>query len=200
MEKKTPVIISIDEIKETIDGYNPKMAGKFHLESAKKADKIFQDVVKNSQIENVILLAGGSASGKTEYIHTYLEEDKAIIFDSTLPTLEGAEIKIKLCQKYSKKVEVILILPDNLQTVYAIFLSRDRVIENEVFIRTHSNSRKTVLQLVSRDDIRIRIVESSLVNNKVNYKEIEFDSRLKMIEYLGEMQYSEEEIRKLIQP
>lgn len=200
MSKSVPIIISIDEIKESLEGYDPKKAGEFHYQSAKIADKMFQETVKNSKIKKVILLAGGSASGKTEFIYTYLSEESAIIFDSTLSTIEGAEIKIKLCRKYSKKIEVILIVPDNLQTVCAIFLSRDRVIENEIFIRTHSNSRKTVLQLAKRDDIGARIVESSMVNNKVNYKEIEFDSRLKIIEYLDEIQYSENEVRKLIQP
>ena len=90
-----PHIVSIDDLKEKIEGYSPEQASEFHVESAKMADAEFGKAVKNHKIDRVIFLGGGSASGKTEYLHTCLVDENAIIFDSTLSNPEGARIKIK---------------------------------------------------------------------------------------------------------
>ncbi len=56
-------IISIDEFKKQIQGYDPKRAEEFHSQSAKMADKAFENALKNSRYSKVILVSGGSASG-----------------------------------------------------------------------------------------------------------------------------------------
>jgi hypothetical protein len=64
-------VISIDEKKESIKGYSPKDANKFHIESAKTANKKFDQELKKIKNKNVILMCGGSASGKTEFIEKF---------------------------------------------------------------------------------------------------------------------------------
>ena len=113
----TTYIISIDDIKEQIEGYSPERAGEFHVVSAKIADTEFGKIIKNSESKKVILLAGGSASGKTEFLHTYLHEEDAIIFDSTLSNPEGAKIKIEKAKKYGKKVEIYYTIEDIIKEV-----------------------------------------------------------------------------------
>lgn len=66
------------------------------------ADKMYDEAVKRRSERKVILLAGGAASGKSEYVATYLTSTRAIILDGTLPTTRGAEIKIEKAIKQQK--------------------------------------------------------------------------------------------------
>jgi polynucleotide 5'-kinase involved in rRNA processing len=76
-------IINPDDCKEKIEGYDPARAEDFHRESAKMADKEYEKTLKNSDCKEVIFLCGGSASGKTEFVDSYLKNFDAIILDST---------------------------------------------------------------------------------------------------------------------
>jgi hypothetical protein len=57
-------IISADEIKKTLQGYNPGRSEEFHSTAAKLADKAFVQALKDQSEETVILMCGGTASGK----------------------------------------------------------------------------------------------------------------------------------------
>ena len=119
-------IISADEIKKTLPGYNPAESESFHSESAKRADRQLEEALKSRPEKTVILTVGGAASGKTEYISTYLKQSETIVFDGTMPTLEGAEIKIGKVLKAGKKVEVHLVMPASLNKAFFAFLNRER--------------------------------------------------------------------------
>src|SRR4051812_41143969 len=100
------IIISSDEIKKSLPEYSPDKAELFHHESAKMADKDFARAIKETSFREVILLSGGAASGKTEFLATHLTRKKCVIFDTTLNTEEGAKIKIhKINEK--KKIPII---------------------------------------------------------------------------------------------
>ena len=75
------LIISADEIKKQLPNYSPAKAEFFHHESAKRADKLFSHALKDSSFNKVILLSGGTASGKTEFLSTQLIDKDWIIFD-----------------------------------------------------------------------------------------------------------------------
>jgi len=67
------LVIDIDKIKELFPGYSPDRASEFHCDSAKEADKIFNiELKKEPKGRNIILMCGGSASGKTEFVDTYI--------------------------------------------------------------------------------------------------------------------------------
>src|SRR5580698_6696468 len=97
-------IISADELKKTLPGYSPDKAEVFHRESAKLADKQYEQAMKERPEPFVILMAGGTASGKSEYVSVYLQSEDAIILDGTLPTIAGAAIKIKKAIKTQKHI------------------------------------------------------------------------------------------------
>jgi hypothetical protein len=97
-------IISADDIKETLPGYTPDRAEAFHITSAKMADKAYAKALKERPEDRVILMSGGTASGKSEYVSAYLVNNEAIILDGTLPSLEGASIKIRSARKAGKSV------------------------------------------------------------------------------------------------
>jgi hypothetical protein len=111
-------IISIDELKKALPGYAPEKADIFHIESAKLANKLFDQELKKIKNQEVVLMCGGSASGKSEFIEKFFitEKFEGIIFDSTLANIEGTKIKIKEIKKSGNVPIVCFILPDDLRT------------------------------------------------------------------------------------
>lgn len=194
-----PVLISIDESKKDIPGYLPQDAEKFHALSAKLANKHFDKEIKRSKSSEVILMSGGSASGKTEFLAVYLADFDGLIFDSTLSTKHGAEIKINQIKKFKKKPIIYAIFPDDLKRAFLAFLHRDRKFSDSHFYRTHSGARKTLLEIAENyPEIDIQIHESSFVNNVITFKKLVFKSKKEQIEFLKSNQYTEAELLNLI--
>jgi len=195
-------IISADDIKKGLPGYDPEHSDVLHRESARLADKDFEKALKTRQEKKVILMSGGTASGKTEYVSAFLAKKNVIVFDGTLPTLEGAKIKIKKAMKCGKKVEIHGVMPDDLLIAFIAFLNRDRKFPPEHFFRTHSTCRKTLLE-IARDmpDLTIRIFFSESIINKqqidTRFTELTIPNRGALIEYLEQNQYTENELKQM---
>jgi len=193
-------IISADEIKKTLQGYDPERSEEFHSASAKLADKAFAQAVKERSEETVILMCGGSASGKSEYVSVYLEDKPVIILDGTLPTFEGAKIKIGKALRAGKAVEVHCVMPESLLVAFVAFLNRERKFPVEHFYRTHSSSRRTILQVAKHfPNIEIKLITShGAEGSGMSFTEMEFESRGALIEFLESQQYTEVDIRNKI--
>ena len=176
----------------------------FQRESARLADSAYAEAVKERPEPLVILMAGGTASGKSEYVSAYLDDEDAIILDGTLPTFIGAEIKIKKALKASKRVAVRCVLPESFLVAFVAFLNRERKFAAEHFYRTHSNTRKTVLAVATAfPDIAITIIESNVTGypdeeSVMNFKELSFVDRAALIEFLNQQQYTEETIKQAV--
>lgn len=155
------VIISADEIKKSLPDYDETKSDQVHTASAKLADKEYENALKSRSEPTVILLAGGAASGKSEYVSAYLANQDVIVFDATMRSFGGAETKIRKAQKASKAVEVHLVIPESLVTAFDAFLNRDRKFPEEHFYLTHSCARKAVLEVAQNFDVLIKIVQSS---------------------------------------
>lgn len=193
------IIISADEIKKTIPGYNPAESHLVHTQSAKMADALFAQTVRDATLEKVVLLSGGAASGKTEFVSAYLTGAPYIILDGTLPSIEGARIKTEKALRYGKSVEIMAVWPSDLRVAYAAFLQRDRKYPDEHFYRTHSHSRKALLQIAKSDlDVTIRLFENHIDNNDLLFDEYIFWSKDQLIEKLEQSQYTEQEIIRIV--
>lgn len=194
------VIISADQIKETLPGYHPELAGEFHRDSTRLADKQYEEAVRATDFAQVVLLSGGSASGKTEYLSAYLAEESAVVVDGTLPSLKGFQIKKRTAENHSKHVSVHAVIPDDLQRAYSAFLERDRKYDEEHFYRTHADSRQTILEIARGfPDTEIRIVESYIeADGSMSFAVVQFPSREVLIDYLESIQYAEDEIRRYV--
>ena len=116
-----PIIISADELKKELPNYSPEKSEEFHHESAKRADKLFDQALKNKEYKDVILLSGGTASGKTEFLSTQLVQKDCIILDATLATINGAEIKIKKIIRAGKIPTIYAVIPDDLKRAFIAF-------------------------------------------------------------------------------
>ncbi len=193
-------IISADEIKKSLPDYSPEKAEAFHRESAKLADKTFEVALKKNPFKEVILLSGGAASGKTEFLVTQLIRRKCIIFDATLDTVERAKIKIRNILGRKKKPVIYAVIPDNLKRAFIAFLNRDRKFSDEHFYRTHSGSRNTLLWIaLNYPNIEINIVESSYTENQIlQFAKIQFDNRKYLIDYLTSLQLTESDIISVV--
>jgi hypothetical protein len=196
-----PTIISADELKKQMPNYSPEKVEEFHRESARQADKIFAKELKTSVFESVILLSGGTASGKTEFLSTQLNNQKSIILDATLSTELGAKNKLRQIIRAKKTPIVYAILPDDLKRAFIAFLSRDRKFSDTHFYKTHSGSRKTLLWIAKNyPQVEMNIIESSYTHTKVlQFAKIEFDNHEQLIEYLSKIQMTEDDIINLIQ-
>lgn len=196
-------IIAADEIKKTLPGYSPEKSELFHRESARLADKQFEQALTDRSKKKVVLLAGGTASGKSEYVSVYLRRRRIIIFDGTLPSFEGAHIKIKKALKAGKQVEVHLVMPQSLLVAFIAFLNRERKFSLNHFYRTHQSSRQTVLEVAkAHPDIAIHIYASDVdfvsSGSTMTFQEISFANRDELIEFLVQNQYTEEAIKKVV--
>lgn len=192
------VIISADEIKKELKGYTPDRAEKFHAESAKMADQEFEKEIKNTSYKEVILVCGGSASGKSEFLATQLANRESVIFDGTLSSTKRAERKLKKIIKENKTPIIYAVIPDDLKRAFIVFLRRDRKFSWSHFYRTHSSSRKTLLWIaLNYSKVEINIVESSYTSSKgLQFIMIKIDNRQKLIEYLIGLQMTEDDIIK----
>jgi hypothetical protein len=195
-----PQYISIDEQKRHIPGYTPERAEEFHVASAKEADKLFTRALKQDPSKTVILLCGGSASGKTEFCSEYLINEDAIVYDGTLSSGHGAQVKIRNIRKAKKKVVVIGVLPDDLKRAFSAFLHRDRQFDDAHFYRTHVGARQTLLWIAEHEpDVDIRLFESTYRRGaSLSFDEFEFYARSRMIAHLKTIQYTEEQIISLV--
>lgn len=193
-------IISADEIKKSLSGYDPAHSEDFHRESARLADREFHEAVKHRSEGHVVLMSGGAASGKSEYVSVYLRDANAIILDGTLPTVEGARIKIRNAQKCGKRVSVTAVMPESLSIAFSAFLGRDRKFSLEHFFRTHSSSHKTLLELAREfPSLEIAIIDSAYQEaGSMGFTEIVFRDRDQMVELLQRRQYTEEQIRNTV--
>jgi hypothetical protein len=196
-------VINADDIKIALPGYNPDRSDLLHRESTKLADASYAKAVKERPEPLVILMAGGTASGKSEYVSAYLQDIEAIVFDGTMPSFTGAEIKIKKAMKAKKQVTIHCVLPESFFVAFTAFLNRDRKFPNEHFYRTHSATRKAVLDAAKQfPDIAILIVISSVQNTGDNpvmkFRELNFPDRGALIEFLQSEQYTEDSIKQQV--
>ena len=190
------LIISADEIKKELQNYSPDKAEEFHHESARRADKLFTNALKENSSKEVVLLNGGTASGKTEFLVTQLSKKDFIVMDATLSTEEFAKNKIRQIVKVSKIPIIYAVIPDDLRRAFIAFLNRDRKFSDSHFYRTHSGSRKTLLWIASNHpEIEINIIESSYTTqDKLQFAQIKFNNKQKQLEYLISKQMAEDDI------
>lgn len=194
------LIIAADEIKKSLPNYSPDKAEEFHHESARQADKLFREALNDQAYKDVILLSGGTASGKSEFLATHLMDKNCIIMDATLSTELGAKNKIRQITKAGKTPIIYLVIPDDLPRAFIAFLNRERKFSDIHFYKTHSGSRKTVFWIAHfYPNIEINIIESSYTSSRnLQFSRIVFENRQKLIHSLAFIQKTENDIISLL--
>jgi len=98
------IIISSDAIKESLPNYDPKYAELFHDKSRIIADERFLKALGENLSKEVILMCGGAASGKTEFLVTQLSKKACVIYDGTAATQQRVAEKINKITKIGKNL------------------------------------------------------------------------------------------------
>jgi hypothetical protein len=196
------IIIDIDSYKEKIEGYDPSHSDKVHVESAKLANKEYEKVLKLNNIHEVILVCGGSASGKTEFIDWHLKHlDNVLIFDSTLSNFEGAVNKIRPALKKDKNIRIVLILSFNITSALLAYKERKRQFPVEHFTRTHSGSRKCFLELLkeysNNSKVKFEIFTKFDKIDYIGYNRLIGDSK-QIMNFVNSFQLTQIQIQKII--
>ncbi len=183
------MIIEVDDYKKKISGYIPDKSEEFHSESAKLADKDFIQQLKTGKYKRIIFMAGGTASGKTEYSTSYLTKKDQLVYDGTLKNYEGFKIKLQNIKRYSKheaKVKVVLIIPFDWVKAFEVFLNRDRKMNTITFFETQIKSKLTVVKILRETKTKVEIYTSYYEEgkNRLGYKRVKILSRNKIANLL----------------
>ncbi len=178
------MIIEVDEYKKKVAGYDATKSEDFHLESAKLADKDFTSFLKSKKYKRIIFMAGGTASGKTEFASSYLIHNDQLVYDGTLKSFDGFKVKLERVERYDKnksKIKVVLILPSDWVKAFQVFLKRERKMRNETFFETHIRSKVTVARVLKETRVRVEIYVSSYEEgkDKLGFTRIKIQSRTK---------------------
>lgn len=157
------MIIEVDEYKKKVIGYEANRSEEFHLESAKLADKDFTDCLKSKNYKRIIFMAGGTASGKTEFASSYITHKDQLVYDGTLKSFDGFRVKLQRIGRYDKNnssVKVVLIMPLDWVKSFEAFLKRERKMKNSTFFETQIKSKMTVAKILRNTKIRVEIFVS----------------------------------------
>ena len=195
-------IISSDDIKKELPGYDPNDAGALHEESTRIADERLTQAIRTRSEKTVILMSGGSASGKSEYVSAYLKNRAVIISDGTSSKYERANRKITQVLESGKKVEMHAVWPMDLEKAFVAFLNRDRKFSAKHFFRTHSSSRKTLLHIAQNSPtIPITVFFSRYQGEghtmDTIFAKVLIENRGQLVAFLNNNQYTEEEIKRM---
>lgn len=153
------MIIEVDEYKKKVSNYDANKSEDFHRESAKLADRDFIAHLKTKKYKRIIFMAGGTASGKTEYSVSYLKYKDQLTYDGTLKNFDGFKIKLSHIKKHSdkSKIKVVLIIPRDLSLSYNVFHARERKMSDVVFFETQIKSKEAVAKILRETKIRVEI-------------------------------------------
>lgn len=159
------MIIEVDKYKNKVSGYTPERSEDFHRESAKLADKDFIDCLRSQKYKRIIFMSGGTASGKTEFAHSYLNKKDQLVYDGTLKDFDGFKIKLQKIKRYDKnntRVKVVLIIPKDWVRAFEAFLKRERKMRPVTFFDTHTRSKLTVARILNETKTRVEIYVSEV--------------------------------------
>ena len=176
------MIIEVDDYKNKIPGYDPNKSEYTHSESGRLADIDFKSALQSKKYKRIIFMAGGTASGKTEYAYSYLNKKDQLVYDGTLKDYEGFRIKLQKIERYDKnksRIKIVAIVPLFVEKSIEAFLGRDRKMPMFVFFETHVKSLVTVAKILEETSHRVEIYVSSVKveTGKLTYVRLKIKNR-----------------------
>lgn len=151
MEKGEAIIIGADDMK---DYFGNDYDIKNHPIYSESANNLFRRAVTESKNETVKFLAGGTGSGKSDFIVPSISEDfDGVVYDSTAWNPDGMLEQIAFVESHGKNAEVYGIIP-NLEKSRAYTFLREQSgkhpVTEKAFINTHSGSIDTMIKVIEQ--------------------------------------------------
>lgn len=171
-------IVSGDEAKFIIPEFAPDKSVPYHEPASGFAKNHYKNLLADpaTQGEPVMIMAGGSGSGKTSALRDVMSQEGkhldgyAAVVDTNLTTLEGANSRIQAALETGRPVEINYVYRDPTDAFVNGVVPRaartGRVVTDQIHADTHSGSLNTVLQLseIYKDNpnVHINVIDNSL--------------------------------------
>ena len=161
------VILDSDEIKKMHPDYDPKNPAELHAESSKINQKLFEKELASGEHDDVIFLAGGAGSGKSEAVVKHIANTPGLVLDGTLKNFKKASANIQKVLD-SGKTPTIKAVYGRPELAYYFNMVRGREVPVNILTDTHIGFRNTISDLHKKfgDDIIIDVVDNTNFLNK----------------------------------
>lgn len=151
IEKGEAVVIGADDLKYY---FGNDFDINRHSLYSKSANQLFERAVTQSKEPVVKFVAGGTGSGKSDFIVPDISEDfSGVIYDSTAWNPEGLFKQMEFVKSQGKTSKVYGIVPD-LRRSRAYTLLREESgkhpVTEQAFVNTHTGSIQTMLKVIEQ--------------------------------------------------
>lgn len=190
-----PVIIDPDALKKVFNDFDPKNHEKYS--TAAKAE--FATALKKNKNPEVVFTAGGSGSGKSEFILKRIEQEghTGIVYDGTMADYSSSIAKIRQAAAAGKTIRIDAILP-RIESAWKFVQKRalktGRGVPLEEFVKKHVGFIKTLEQLVKDGyDVRLLDTRNTFKKSLVAKQGFVTDAN-EVLARLGEVRYNESKL------
>lgn len=202
-----PNIVAGDEAKFVIPGFGPEMSSHYHEPASAvakvKLDRLLADpATKDSP---VLLMAGGSGSGKTSGLQGLLKDkgqsldDFAAVIDTNSNVLSSAETKIQQALQSGRKVDMVYVYRDPVVAFKQGVIPRakriGRIVPISAHLDTHFGSNQVVHQLAEKykDNPNVQILG---INNSGSTSA---GATATSVDQLPKLSYNRDRLRKTLE-
>lgn len=174
IDKGEAIVIGADDLK---DYFNNDYDIKRHPIYSKSANELFERAVKQSKESVVKFVAGGTGSGKSDFIVPDISEGFAgVVYDSTAWNPEGLFKQMDFVKKEGKTSEVYGIVPDLRRSRAYTFLREEsgkHPVTETAFVNTHSGSVQTMLKVIENGG-DVYVLDTRNITSKEQVEEAEY--------------------------
>lgn len=175
IEKGEAVVIGADDLK---DYFGKDYDLKNHKVYSKSANDLFERAVTELKETTVKLMAGGTGSGKSDFLVPDVSENFAgVVYDSTAWNPEGMLKQIEFVKSKGKTAEVYGIISD-LKRSRAYTFKREtegkHPVREQAFINTHSGSIDTMLKVIEQG-VNVYVLDTRDITSKEQVANAEYE-------------------------
>ena len=195
------VILDPDELKKIYNDYDPKN----HKIYSSVNKKLFEYALQNVKNKTVKFIAGGSGSGKSNFVTGVVAENfDGIILDGTLASYDSFVNKLFLAVKYGKKVKVAGIIT-NIRRAWNYTKKREketgRGVPLDIFIDKHIGAVQTMIRIAKENkNVELYLKDTRKIKGKEEAKNARFSRKKdKILAKLEKLNYNKDVIRKKLE-
>lgn len=200
-------IVSADDAKQVIPGFNAEMSGHYHEPSSSIGKAHYSELLADESTKDqpVLMMAGGSGAGKTVSLSKGKDggppvnlDDYSAVIDTNLSSFSSSEKKIQQAKESGRKVQIDYVYRPA-ELAFQGMMKRgkriNRVVPIDAFVDTHIKSLSTIKELAKRyendPDVEINVWDNSGGKGEQKYVSLDF---------LTDKSYNRDELeRKLLQ-
>lgn len=190
IDKGEAVVIGADDLK---DYFGKDYDIKNHPVYSKSANELFERAVTELKETTVKLMAGGTGSGKSDFLVPDVSENfSGVVYDSTAWNPEGMLKQIEFVKSKGKTAEVYGIISD-LKRSRAYTFKREaegkHPVREQAFINTHSGSIDTMLKVIEEGG-NVYVLDTRNITSKEQVANAEYE--LNPVDTLEGLGYSKD--------